>query len=369
MNILINCSNLKLGGGLQVADSICRDLIRFPQLHFVVVLSKALSSLNEIKSDRIEIFNYSLSNNSKVLLTGRDQFLDQLVLDKSIDVVLSIFGPISWKPRCPHLCGFARAQLVLSESPYYARMGWKNRLRCNLQNKIVSYFFRRGVTAFFTENSYISAKWQQLSKKTKVYTVTNYYNQVYDQPESWKSFELPHFDGFTFLCVTANYPHKNLEIAISISKIFKSKYPDFKFRFVFTIREDEYPTLPSELRGYFLFLGKKEIQQCPALYQQADIMFQPTLLECFTATYPEAMKMEVPIVTTDLDFARGLCGDVAAYYSPLDAEQAASLLYKVSTDQKLRANLVENGKKQLLKYDTYQQRTEKLINIATSLVQ
>ena len=369
MKLLINASNLKTGGALQVTDSICRDLNRFPQHHFVVVISEALTSLNNIKGESIEVFNCSSSNNYKVLLTGRDQFLDQLVLDKRIDVVFSVFGPITWTPKVPHLCGFARPHLVLGDSPYFKRMSFLESLKNKVLNGILSFYFKRGVTAFFTENSYISEKWQQASEKTKVYTVTNYYNQVYDQPESWKSFELPVFDGFTFLCVTANYPHKNLEIAISISKIFKSKYPDFKFRFVFTIREDEYPVLPSELRGYFLFLGKVEIQQCPSLYQQADIMFQPTLLECFTAIYPEAMKMEVPIVTTDLDFARGLCGDAAAYYSPLDAEQAASLLYQVSTDQKLRANLVENGKKQLLKYDTYQQRTEKLINIATSLVQ
>lgn len=37
----------------------------------------------------------------------------------------------------------------------------------------------------------------------------------------------------------------------------------------------------------------------------------PSLLECFTATYPEAMRMERPIVTTDLAFAQGLCGEAA----------------------------------------------------------
>ena len=47
MNILINCSNLKNGGGLQVADSICGQLHRFPQHQFVVVLSTFLVATAE----------------------------------------------------------------------------------------------------------------------------------------------------------------------------------------------------------------------------------------------------------------------------------------------------------------------------------
>lgn len=39
LNVLINASNLKKGGGLQVADSICKSLKQFPQHIFIVVLS------------------------------------------------------------------------------------------------------------------------------------------------------------------------------------------------------------------------------------------------------------------------------------------------------------------------------------------
>ena len=94
----------------------------------------------------------------------------------------------------------------------------------------------------------------------------------------------------------------------------------------------------------------------------------PTLLECFTATYPEAMRMEVPIVTTDLEFARGLCGDAACYYSAIDAEACAEAIYKVATDKEYAAQLVANGKEQLKKYDNYEQRADKLIGILEDMV-
>lgn len=368
MNILINASNLKTGGALQVTDSICRDLKRYPQHHFVVVLSQALEVLNDIRNDVIEVYNYNSNNKLKVLLTGRDNFLDQLVKEKNIDIVLSVFGPIVWVPRVPHLCGFARPHLVLTESPFFKRMNFVKNIKNKLLNNVLEYFFRRGVTAFFTENKYISDKWQQKCPKAQVYTITNYYNQVYDQPHLWKNHILPAFDGTTLLCITSYYSHKNLEIAIDIAKYFIRTYPFFKFRFVFTIDEQQFPRLTSDLEKHFCFIGKTNVTEGPSLYQQADITFQPSLLECFTATYPEAMKMEKPIVTTNLNFARGLCEDAALYYEPLSAEDAAETIYKLVLDIKIRQKLIDNGKKQLLKYDNYNQRTDKLIAVLEKIV-
>lgn len=197
----------------------------------------------------------------------------------------------------------------------------------------------------------------------KVYTVTNYYNQVFDQPEQWKEIKLPVFEGVSMLTVSNAYPHKNLEIAAVVSRILIKKYPDFNFRFVFSIEREQYQADINGIEDHFVFLGKVEIAECPSLYEQCGIAFQPTLMECFTATYPEAMKMERPIVTTDLEFARGLCGEAACYYSAVDANSAAEAIYKVATDKEYAAKLVVNGKEQLKKFDNYEQRAVKLIGI------
>lgn len=68
-------------------------------------------------------------------------------------------------------------------------------------------------------------------------------------------------------------------------------------------------------------------------------------------------------MTTDLEFARGLCGEAACYYSALDAEAAAEAIYKVATDEAYRRQLTAYGKEQLKKFDNYEQRAEKLIRI------
>ena len=372
MQILINATNLKAGGGLQVADSICCTLKNFPQHHFIVVLSSFLeNTTRKIENfENVTVYTYTIQNELKTLIFQTNRFLDNLIKEKDIDIVLTIFGPSRWKPTCPHLCGFASAQLVLRDSPYYTQgLSLQNRIKETLRRWILTFYYKRCSTFFYTENPMISRLVEKLFKRSIVYTVTNYYNQVFNKTSDWIQYCLPTFKGITLLTISSAYLHKNLRIAIGVAKILKQEHPDFNFRFVFTITEEEYPEIPVDLREHFLFIGRVDIAECPSLYQQADIMFQPTLLECFTATYPEAMKMEVPIVTTDLEFSRGLCGEAAMYYDPLSAQDAAEAIYKVATNKALRTKLTDAGKQQLLTYDTYDQRAEKLIGILEKIVQ
>ena len=215
----------------------------------------------------------------------------------------------------------------------------------------------------------ISIRVKDLLHCKRVDTVTNYYNQVFDQPENQNILKLPKFIGTTILTISNAYPHKNLPISLDVVQSLRKNHCDFKFRFVFTIDEKEFPTIPEELKNYFLFIGRVDISDCPSLYEQSDVVFQPTLLECFTATYPEAMRMRRPIVTTDLAFARGLCGDAAVYYDALSGDSAAEAIYKVATNDKFRSQLIENGTNQLRIFDDYYQRSEKLINISKQIAE
>ena len=359
MIFLINASNLKNGGGIQVTQSLCEQLARFEQHRFVVVLSSFVSDSFLKLGPNTYVRRYDIKNNLSSLAFGRDSFLDELVVKEKVDAVLTVFGPSRWRPKTPHLCGFARAQIILTDSPYYRRLTLKDKLLY----KIWTWSFKRCSKYYYTENKYISDKLPQLLGNVKVYTVSNYYNQIYDQPERWRrNRTLPTFDGITCLSISTHYPHKNFEMIIDIVRELKHEHPDFKVRFVLTFEEKEMP-VPDDLKNAFVFIGKTDVSECPSLYEQSDIMFMPTLMECFTATYPEAMRMEVPIVTTDLEFARGLCGDAACYYSAVDPKAAVEAIYMVATDKEYAKKLVENGKKQLNTYDNYKQRADKLINI------
>lgn len=370
---LINASNLKNGGGLQVADSICRQLHRFQRHFFFVVLSSQLAATQKAMEGvrNVKCMTYDMKDNWRSLLLGRNKILDSLVEENHIDAVLTVFGPSRWRPRVPHLCGFARAQLLNLNDNVNENLNLNVNLRERLTYAVWRWGFRRSSDTFYTENAYISAMLPKIIPDAKVYTVTNYYNQVFDQPEQWKkeiNLNDNRSDGVvTMLTVSSTAAHKNLGIMVPVAEYLERDYPDFDFRFVLTCDKAPFE-LPEYLSKHFCFVGKVDVAECPNLYEQADIMFMPTLMECFTATYPEAMRMEVPIVTTDLEFARGLCGDAACYYSAVDAEAAAEAIYKVATDKVYRSQLTANGKEQLKRFDNYEQRAEKLIGILESMV-
>lgn len=371
MNILINATNLSGGGGAQVADSICRYLNEYPKHHFIAVLSKALDKTAKAIENysNVEVIRYNYPPMDLYsFITLRNKFLDHLVGNRHVDCVLTVFGPMKWRPKCPHVCGFALSQIVIPESPFYRRMSFVQWIKARMHSKLWAYIFWRSAGVFYTENELITKRLQKLLWKREVYTISNNYNQIYDHPENWKKKELPPFVGFQLLCVTSAGPHKNLPIALDAARFLKKEHPNFKFRFVFTIDEKEFPAVPEKFRECFLFVGKVDISECPSLYDQCDFEFQPTLLECFTATYPEAMVMKKPIITTDLEFARGICGRAAVYYSPVSAKSAADAIYSLSMDKELQDVLIKNGVERLKQFDTNEQRAQKIISLCEQIM-
>ena len=207
---------------------------------------------------------------------------------------------------------------------------------------------------------------KKIFKTNNVFTVTNFYNSVFDDPNLWdRSIKLPVFDGITLLTIASNYPHKNLAIIKDVCKCLKIRYPSFKFRFVLTIDKSAFPEINKCTE--VLVLGKVDISQCPFLYEQSDIMFLPTLLECFSASYPEAMRMGKPIMTSSIGFAKGLCGKAAIYFDALNAKEIADKIYRLSMDSTLKERLIIEEIKQLAEYDNNIQRLEKYMQIIESI--
>lgn len=369
MNILIKADS-KVGGGIAVTDSICSLLYKFPKHKFYVILG---AKTNYIKSKidkflNVEVFEYDLKMNYRTVVMQRDIFYDNLVETKKIDIVFTVFGPSYWTPRCSHLLGFARPHIVWADSPYFKKLNLYHRIREKIFYKVLLWCFKNNSKYFYTENPQVSARLQKLIKKSTVYTVTSYYHQVYDKPNLWKKKPLPPFDGTTMLTIAAPYPHKNLSITIDVAIILKKKYPNFKFRFVMTLRQEELNKYDMSLKDNFVFIDRVKIEECPSLYQQSDIMWMPSLLECFSGTYAEAMRMKTPIVTTNMEFAHGICSGAAKYFSPLSAAEAADCIYTIATNKIIHDQLVTNGLMQLKLFNNSEERASILINILEEIV-
>ena len=176
MVILINASNLKKGGGLQVANSICRSLGDVNQHSFVVVLSSYFKNVEFLNSTRNvkKVCVYNVKNNIQTLVFGRDSYLDGLVEKFKVDAVLTVFGPSRWNPKCFHLSGFALSFLTMPESPYFQQMNLGSRVKAWCRNKLWEVYFRRSARIFYTENPMVTERLKKIFRGSDIYTVTNY---------------------------------------------------------------------------------------------------------------------------------------------------------------------------------------------------
>jgi len=372
MRILVNASNLTKGGGIQVGDAFIRELPKHPEHQYVIACSRQIaSSLGDLSGYpdfiHFEIIPAPTAADKLLRLLSVNHHLDDLVRRFSVDAVFTVFGPPYWHPKVKHLCGFAKAQYVYMDSLFFKDCSLSFLLKFKLKRHIHLKSFQNDTDRLVTENRDISEKLQSIIPNKPIETVSNFYNTVFDDPASQLEFTLPSFDGITLLTVSALYPHKNFKIYPLVAKYLRESFPSIKFRFVITLPERSI-YIPENLQDCFFFTGQVPIQKVPSLYRQSTFMFLPTLLECFSASWAEAMKMNVPILTSDLGFAHGICGDAAEYFDPFDPQDIGDKIVNLYHDPKRQRDLIFKGQKQLLTFQNNETRASSYLNIIKKMI-
>ena len=95
-------------------------------------------------------------------------------------------------------------------------------------------------------------------------------------------------------------------------------------------------------------------------------MINVASLESFSNNWVEAWAANVPLITTDAEWAKASCQDAAIYVEINDPMRAANCIDKVFSSVALRKELVENGKKILLTLPTAEQRVQQYLDIISS---
>jgi len=284
------------------------------------------------------------------------------------DCVITTSGPPFWRSRAPHVVGFNRPLFIYPESPYLQGLPAAKKARLLAQRWLHTRSFRRDADAIIVQTDDVNERVRRLLGTARVYTVTNTHSAFYDDPPD-RPDRLPmKAQGvFRFVTVTSYYPHKNLEL---IPRVIEALPEALRSRveFVLTLTEAQYrERIGVEIPPQVRLTGPVPPPECPALYRECDAMFLPTLAECFSASYPEAMRMEKPIVTSELGFARSICEDAAMYFTPSDPQAAASQIVRLIDDPTLQRDLRKKGRERLGAFDTPAERARKILDICMEL--
>ena len=175
---------------------------------------------------------------------------------------------------------------------------------------------------------------------------------------------------FTFLCVGAYYAHKNYEVLLGAVRRLK-EIVTRPFQCLITVDPSQRAgakKLLEEIRReglsqLLVSIGMVPHNRLLEVYDSADAFILPTLLESFGRPYGEAMQCCLPILTSDLDFARERCQDAAIYFDPLDPESVARAMAAVMEDGDLRTRLVRNGTRVLGEMPTWDDVAARFVEI------
>jgi glycosyltransferase involved in cell wall biosynthesis len=85
----------------------------------------------------------------------------------------------------------------------------------------------------------------------------------------------------------------------------------------------------------FISVGPIRVDQCPAFYQLLDGLVFPSLLECFSASPIEAMKMNIPVFASNYPFITDATKNAAIYFDALDAKSIAESIANTFADPSL----------------------------------
>lgn len=368
MKLIINASNLYGTGVVQVAISFIEECLKYKENTYIVFLSPAVASnlnLNNFPSSfSFYIFSGKLYNPLNWINIIK---MKRIEAKFRPDCVFTIFGPSWWRPKAPHLQGYAYPHYVYTDSPIWSIMSLKERIKWDVFKMIHKRALMHSGSYFVCETSDVSRRLSSFLNvpMENIYTVSNTANTFFRDYQ--RNCEVhKESDEFRFFTMCSPYFHKNLGILNQVIPLLDKKCDDYAFYVTFKDTDFNkifHPSVQHRIRN----VGVLKPKDCPDLAANCDALFLPTLLECFSASYPEAMILDKPIITSDLSFAHDICEDAALYFDPLDPQNIVDTIIKLISNRSLRDRLVENGRIQLSKLCTPSKRAYKYLEICNNI--
>ena len=269
----------------------------------------------------------------------------------------------SWKAdwvialgNVPILFGAGRKAVLLHDPHLFYPMRSLEHLsrRVRMRKRVARGYLRVALPrqdVVFVQTTVAAHRVRQAYQVGSVVVIPNALSALVSAADSPQESDLSLPDArFRFLTLTRYYGRKGLDTLVTMFERHDDELQDVVG--LLTIDTEGHPGArrlmervdAADLGRRIVNLGPVDQRLLGALYAQVDAIVLPTLLESFSGTYVEAMTLGVPIITSDRDFARIVCGDAAVYVEPTDPGAIAAAITDLAGDPERRRNLIAKGK-------------------------
>ena len=351
--VAVNGINSKTGGGKSILHNYMTLLDKSVLEDRYVLLTPDPSAFAWITNNRIEIVGVSGWYGKTIASPLVYEFVLHRILTRHrIDLVFNM-GDLVVRTGVKQVYLFDWSYAIHPRGVVWERMDWRDWFIRKVKLLLLKRRIRRP-TVTIAQTPVAKDALQKLYGLTNVKVVPNAVSLDNLHPRSDKRFALPPLRRLLYL--THYYPHKNLEVLLPVARRIREL--GRKYAIIITIAGTEHKRAERLLRaireqdldGVIVNIGPVAMAEVPSLYRCCDGLLMPTLLESFSGTYVEAMFHRIPIFTSDLDFANGVCGDAACYFDPQDADEIVHTIDTVFDDPGRAASLIASGRRVLASF-------------------
>ena len=361
MKALLNATTVVTGGAIQVAVSHIRhSLASDSGIEWSYAISKTVEA--ELRELGIRLPGARVIGTSPARNRNARAQVRELVRSTSASAVFTVFGPAYVDFDAPHLLGVADGWVTHSTALAFGSLSIKDRLTFGLQSIYKGFWYRRA-DAWVVEAP--NAK-SGLVKRCRVpvnqvSVIPNTCSDLFRTADVEPACRPELSETVRLLYLSAYYPQKDLEIIPHVAAALSRRQPERQFEFVLSLPDEAASKILRSARilgveERIVNMGPVRVADAVSLYRNCHICFMPSLLETFSANYPEAMATGRPLVASNLDFAREICGNAAVFFEPHNAESAANAILDLLGSGSLWSEKIENGRRILSDLPTSAER-------------
>lgn len=371
MNVLFNCSTNVVGGGAKNAAIFIRHALNRPQERFSFALSGQVKSILDswhIESDELHLFDASPARCPRAR-----KRLSSLARDLGVDMVYTMAGPAYTSFDATHVMGISNPFITHADrqAVFLGATPVKMFLRILQISYQMGHARRADAWIFQTKEARDGFCRRLRVGRERTVVVPNAIDGDFASYFDSRPVEAinPANSEVNIFCPGLPYLHKALQlvpaIAAEVQAVLRGSVG---CRFVLTIDEntDLWGNIHKEcvqlgVENIVTTIGSYRYSDAPAAYEKADVVFIPSILETFSASYLEAFAAKIPLVAADKGFARDICGDAAVYVDPFDAPGAASELVRLIRDGDRQLDLIKKGLDVVETYGDQESRFGKIL--------
>ncbi|HEY6976493.1 MAG TPA: glycosyltransferase family 4 protein [Chitinophagaceae bacterium] len=375
MNILLNLIPVVQGGGLQVAANFIDIISENNYNHSWYILVNKRGELSNLLKKRNKLTYFEVSNSVLPRLYFEKFQVPKLIRKFKIDIIYS-FGPGIINNNIPTVVRSAYSNIYYPEINFWRNWPWRKRVIAELKDK-----YRLTKTIKADSIIFENAGMRHRAIKNFGYSEMNTFfikpsvskfNDIdfFDTNETPENIKVIPSEAFNIIMLTSWHKNKNIDIVPYVLKNLKNRGIR-NVNFIITVASSHVYSnnLVQQAKKFkveqnLFLVGRIKVNEIRHLYAKSTASILLSKLECFSSNIIEAWAYKKPLIISNEEWSKSICGeDSVIYVNRDDPDEVAEKIKILIQNPDYYKKIVKAGYDKLQTYNTPEEKVFKQVKI------